>query len=578
MQPTREPTWSRRSWHTLAHFGAFVTLLCAGILGSWSVADAQSFRCAAGTQDPEVRTVVADLGRLALEVGSTEQAETVVLAAIAEWNENAVGVPLRYMGNSGNLCPPGNNESAWCCQHNLITATDCGTSGTYGLNSARCSGTRSYTRLCTDHTSDPGNYAITLTDEYDAVAGLAHELAHSIGIDHPSASYISPQNPSIDATVATGLSNGDQRRRSLYWYDQRCVEESMPTGRMLDGVGHVQYPSGLGGEVYYGEFVSFDHRNLIDYPGDTTGRMSHLVREQGNFLYRRGASSEPIRTLAANFAGPAPTLFFAQGASQPWRVYYGRVVSGLHDFLGPDERHHAHVIYSPNEFASSAEFPLYECDSMSSFENCSFFAWDPIFVSEPITAAYDDFSGRNVFVWAEQARDPFADGDLRLSIGETSAPILVPSSPVLGRTHAKPAVACKKFHATGMDGTAYDCIIAFSDAGAADGRILVRRFYSQAGPTHYSPVFDSGTTVVNGTDAEAVGGVEAWWFDGHWYLAFSNTVPLGSELRTQVWRSADSLAWAVAPGGKNLAWSAQVPAAAVELGSGNSAFVGLVAP
>lgn len=550
------------------------SLLALMVLVVSTTAEAQTYECAAGTQDPAVRTVVADLARIATLIGRTEQAESVVLAAIAELNESSVGVPLQYMGDSGALCPPSSHESSWCCQHNLITATNCGGGGALAVNSARCGSTRSYTRFCTEVTTGLGDYAFTGTSEHDAVALLAHELLHSIGIDHPSA----VSNPSIDATVATGLSPNDQRRRSLYWYDQRCTEESMPTGRTLDGAGHELLPSGIGGEVYYGEFASFDHRDFIDYPIDGSGRLSHLVRDQGQFRYRRGSSSQPIRTIPANFAGAAPTLFYALGASQPWRIYYSRVVDGLYDYLGPNELHHAHVAYSSNEFATTVEFPLYECDNMTGFESCALFAWDPVHVAEPIAIARDLFSGRDVFVWAEQARDPFADGNLRVSIGETSAPLLVPSSSVFARTHARPAVACETYRAEGTTGIAHDCIIAYADGGSIDGRIRIKRFFATLGATHYQPVFDPGTTTVNISNAEAIGGVEAWWYDEYWYLAFTNTVPIGSPLRTQVWRSSDTLTWSPMPGGTGLGWSAQTPAAAVEGGYADSAFLGIVAP
>ena len=488
-----------------------------------------------------------------------EEVRVSALHAVSEWSNSGAGAAAFFGGNTGctDFTGPG------CCDSHLLTYDDTCVGSERATATSGCGAALlTHITICgsTSNGQTPRiwNTRGFQSGEFDLVSTVTHEFGHALGLHHPAAGGCEDDcagdpvceaacPPDEAAVMGTAPSVSDTRRRELYYYDQKCIEDGNTGYRELMGRRRVQYPSGgLGSEG----LMNLHYDNLSNHDAETyefggVERHGIVWREANSIHFRRRTVGSPVQTFGGVYLGAELGLnAHDESGGGPLRIVWSEHVPGTEWEWGAP--HQAQVRWSTDEFTNSASAPLFECVVPTGWYGCApLLSWAPVYTGHRLQTDFDPASVRTVSVWSHQARSNNGPGDraIRVSIGDVSPALLATSYEMPGaRTIASPGIACQSGEAEGTDGRTYDCIVAYSDIDTDDFRVRIGRFFATSAGTHMRPEFDGGLTTVDALDAETTAGIVTWWADdpGRWFIAFLAT---DDDQPLRVYSSTDSLFW-----------------------------------
>ena len=502
------------------------------------------------------------------------QAQTIVQASAETWNRESRGARFRYRGTRTY-----STETSFCNDSSIeepavfiLMDRGCKTAGSTALattdfiGASTCGRRASITvwgfpsAACTANAQCSLNGSVDLprisdsSTNYDLLAMMIHEFGHVVGLDHASTA-----DPAVmDSGAPDGYSFANlQTRRHLFPYDMDCaVDVSNERESQYHWAEHV---------AVWGSFLSVDN---------SPTRLTSKASLSGNHTRMDGSNQKwgAYQQIQSNH--PCVAYDYIASYQSPFDFTYQKCDLES-DWV--DKLHLAPVLYAPLERSlgtgnnSRMSFAQYEETMPTDFDDIdpprwSYLRSDTRFEDSgtvkgswyvcttsasgctstssserlqthiPVVSAWDPRSGETMFVSVETKRAQVVNnGRLRIHAGMlsttnnrirrgsrlTSSGQDVQSSgtyPYNLETDTIPAVACAGQGESDYL-TDFNCILAWVDRGAPNGRILYTYFRHDTNETDRIE-WQGQVRRLPGTNVNSVSGVSAMFSMNQFFLAF----------------------------------------------------------
>lgn len=378
---------------------------------------------------------------------------------------------------------------------------------------------------------------------FDLVHHLAHELGHSLGLDHPGEDLSRPVGYTdfeFGVMKTSGGLTGDTSRRDLYAYDQKCATKvggrrSLTAYRLPYSLGSFYSPVSWSGtwRVNKGTIG----RTSAGY-STWGGLRQKYTYNSPNALYVTKDLNTSNTTAVSfgvsdDYLSVAPTYALWREDSSISRLLYVDWEDSPTNY-SQSGTHEARHIWTDDDWSTFTDSTLDICNASPSGGFCS--SGTPLHTGHRISVAWNNYASANetLVAWVNQNRNTNTESrEIFISAGHSDF-LYAPSEQILNppyktgfQSAVAPAMSCEAYSAGGL----FDCIIAYVDDTIDDPGITVRRFWESGGTFHFDSTPYLLPTV---TYSE----LTSWHDDGDFYIAYRSIAGY-----VQVWKSASGDTW-----------------------------------
>ena len=371
--------------------------------------------------------------------------------------------------------------------------------------------------------------------QFDIIHHLAHEMGHSLSLDHPTGSIYAVMRTTAGET-------GQTRRRELYKYDIDC-EEQLAGVRQTGGYYSLFFNGGLSSAIKWtnnwtlskgtiGSDSTLSHINFFVNGDENGGSDQNSIWTK----FANESNENVFMTNGAKMAFSPTAMSFKDDTSNRDFVYYNNGTAEYPiNYNATSSRRLIRRYSSAFETSNSSELFVRRCNGMSSSSSCSN-SINILTVDRP-SYAWNDWLNQSHFLWLETDKsNPSNHKKIQIASGQISDSVFPePVNLNNARSAVTPGLACKSFDAGG-----YDCIIAYVDPDDSLATISVERFYIDQPGTYHAMNREGTIYTVDYYTARTHSPIAAWWHDGDFYIAF-RSAETGQPVR--VWKSDEGDSW-----------------------------------
>ncbi len=362
--------------------------------------------------------------------------------------------------------------------------------------------------------------------EIDTTSIIAHELGHTLDLGHPTGG-VNPIDPSV---MTAGPDTGQIRRRDLYQYDYKCIDESRGNLRNLSGKYYYVNNSTLSGPTTF--TGSFDVAKLtpgLSWNNWLSWSWSGITSSCSS--WSRGLNSPNTQCVDDSLSNSSRygvgflEATFREDTSWDRTIFSNYQDSQLPNTSGLYEQGNLVNYYRSNDsFQTQSNLGyLYHCNSMTGWMSCS--SSSNLYSGHKLALAWDEQHSRTVVGWLDQTRqNNNTDRRIMLSVGYTTeislfnTPIMTLAEPdTLGtrRSAITPGLACKQNAAYGSR----DCILAYVPDDTVNGDIKITAFSITQSINRYV-IFNIASDRSLFTGARTANDIAIWYHDSKFWIAY----------------------------------------------------------